>query len=164
MRIESIFFCFSHGRALFKMGEYNRAMEQLQLALTMEPNNELTIKEIRLVNINIQATSILKAFYFICYFQVNENQRKYAEIEKQLWSKCLKTQQKEKKQTTFEEAARKMCETFSQDSQLLRQSLPESLTPEEDKCIREQAAAFGLLITTHQRYGREITFLNKPSY
>ncbi|XP_031845588.1 inactive peptidyl-prolyl cis-trans isomerase shutdown [Nomia melanderi] len=134
---------FNHGRALFKMGEYNRAMEQLQLALTMEPNNEVTIKEIRLVN---------------------ENQRKYTDIEKQLWSKCLKTQQKEKKQTTFEEAARKMCETFSKDSQLLRQPLPESLTPEEDKCIREQAAAFGLLITTHQRYGREITFLNKSSY
>lgn len=33
------------------MGEYNRAMEKLQIALQMEPKNEEIIKEIRLVSI-----------------------------------------------------------------------------------------------------------------
>ncbi|XP_076655778.1 inactive peptidyl-prolyl cis-trans isomerase shutdown [Halictus rubicundus] len=134
---------FTHGRALFKMGEYKCAMEQLQMSLAIEPNNADTVKEIRLVN---------------------EKQRKYREIEKKLWSNCLKSEQIERNQTLFAKAAREMCETFSKDSQLSRQPLPESLTPEEDKCIREQAAAFGLLITTHQRYGREITYLNKSNY
>ncbi|KZC09784.1 PREDICTED: inactive peptidyl-prolyl cis-trans isomerase shutdown [Dufourea novaeangliae] len=134
---------FNHGRALLKMGEYTKAMEQLQMAVAIEPNNEETIKEIRLVN---------------------EKQRKYLEIEKQLWANCLKTEQKEKKESSFAKVVRKMCETFSKDSQLLRQPLPESLTPEEDKCIREQAAAFGLSITKHKRYGREITYLNKYNY
>ncbi|XP_076296106.1 inactive peptidyl-prolyl cis-trans isomerase shutdown [Lasioglossum baleicum] len=134
---------FTHGRALFKMGEYKSAMEQLQMSLAFEPNNEDTVKEIRLVN---------------------EMQRKYMEVEKKLWSNCLKTKQKVMTETEFAKIAREMCETFAQDSQVLRLPLPESLTQEEDSCIREQAAALGLMVTTHQRYGREITYLNKPNY
>lgn len=134
---------FNHGRALIRMGEYDSAMVKLQLARKMEPNNLETIKEIRLAN---------------------EKQRKYLETGRQLWGNCLKTKQKEKVESSFEKTVREMCETFSQDSQVLRQPLPESLTPEEDKCIREHAAAFGLTVTTHQRYGREITYLNKPGY
>ncbi|XP_076239073.1 inactive peptidyl-prolyl cis-trans isomerase shutdown [Calliopsis andreniformis] len=134
---------FNHGRALIRIGEYDSAMEKLQLALKMEPNNEETVKEIRLAN---------------------EKQRKYLETQKQLWKHCLNTKQKEKVESSFEKTVREMCETFVRDCQLLRQPLPESLTPEEDKCIREHAAAFGLTVTTHQRYGREITYLNKPNY
>lgn len=134
---------FTYGRALFKMGEYKNAMEKLQMSLAFEPNNQDTVKEIRLVN---------------------EMQRKYLGIEKKLWSNCLKTEQKEVAETEFAKTAREMCETFAQDNQLLRLPLPESLTQEEDSCIREQAAAHGLMVTTHQRYGREITYLNKPNY
>ncbi|XP_029034471.2 inactive peptidyl-prolyl cis-trans isomerase FKBP6 [Osmia bicornis bicornis] len=134
---------FNYGRALLKMGEYDRAMEKLQIALQMEPKNEEIIKEIRLAN---------------------EKQRKYLEMEKQLWSKCLKNEDKPKKESAFEKAAHDICEAFVQDSELLRQPLPESLTPDEDKCIRQQAAAFGLVVTTHQRYGREVTYLNKFNY
>ena len=134
---------FNHGRAFFRMGEYDRAIEKLQLALRLQPNNADTIKEIRLAN---------------------EKQRKYMEIEKQLWRNCLKTEQKAKVESLFEKAVREMCENFSRDAQFLRQPLPESLTPEEDKCIREHAAAFGLTVTTHQRYGREVTYLNKSTY
>lgn len=87
------------------------------------------------------------------------------EIEKRLWRNCLKIEEKEKKQfSSFEKAAHEMCKAFSEDNQILRQPLPECLTPEEDKYIREQAAFFGLTVTTHQRYGREITYLNKPNY
>lgn len=85
-------------------------------------------------------------------------------MEKQLWSKCLKNENKPKNESAFEKAARDICDAFIKDSQLLRQPLPESLTPDEDKCIRQQAAAFGLVVTTHQRYGREITYLNKFNY
>ncbi|KAK1131776.1 hypothetical protein K0M31_015935 [Melipona bicolor] len=134
---------FNHGRALLKMGEYSKAMEKLQLALKMEPGNMETIKEIRLVN---------------------EKHRKYLEIEKQLWKNCLKVREKKKEQSSFEKAVYEMCKSFFEDNHLLRQPLPESLTPEEDKCIREQAAAFNLIVTTHQRYGREITYLNKSNY
>lgn len=45
---------YSHGRALIRMGEYDSAMVKLQLARKMEPNNLETIKEIRLVNIELQ--------------------------------------------------------------------------------------------------------------
>lgn len=86
------------------------------------------------------------------------------EIEKQLWKNCLNVKEKKKEQSPFEKAAYEMCKNFSEDNHLLRQPLPESLTPEEDKCIREQAAAFNLVVTTHQRYGREITYLNKSNY
>ncbi|XP_078036537.1 inactive peptidyl-prolyl cis-trans isomerase shutdown [Augochlora pura] len=134
---------FNHGRALFKLGEYSAAMKQLQMSLAMEPNNEGTVKEIRLVN---------------------EKQRKYLEIEKKLWSNCLNMKHAEKELTPFQAAAREMCQTFAEDNQLLRQPLPEALTPEEDKCIREEAAALGLLITTFERYGREITYLKKHNY
>lgn len=135
---------FNNGRALWRMGEYSRAMEKLQLALKMEPKNAETVKEIRLVN---------------------EKHRKYLEMEKQLWRNCLKIENKGKKDlSTFEKAVRDMCEAFQQENHILRQPLPEGLTPEEDKCIREQAATFGLTVTTHERYGREITYLNKPKY
>ncbi|XP_016917008.1 inactive peptidyl-prolyl cis-trans isomerase FKBP6 isoform X2 [Apis cerana] len=135
---------FNHGRALLKMGEFSKAMEKLQFALKMEPKNTEIIKEIRIAN---------------------EKQRKYMEIEKRLWKNCLKIEEKEKKEfSSFEKAAHEMCKAFSEDNQILRQPLPECLTPEEDKYIREQAASFGLTVTTHQRYGREITYLNKPNY
>ncbi|XP_076629266.1 inactive peptidyl-prolyl cis-trans isomerase shutdown isoform X1 [Colletes latitarsis] len=134
---------FNYGRALLKMGEYDRAMEKLQLALTLEPKNEITIKEIKLVN---------------------EKQRKYLDMEKKLWRNCLKTEHKGTEGTAFQKLVHQMCKSFSEDSQALRQPLPEALTVEEDACIREQAAAFGLSVTTHQRYGREITYLNKQNY
>ncbi|XP_053979048.1 inactive peptidyl-prolyl cis-trans isomerase FKBP6 isoform X1 [Hylaeus volcanicus] len=133
---------FNFGRALLKMGEYDRAMEKLQMSLKLEPKNAVTIMEIKLVN---------------------EKQRKYLEMEKQLWKNCLKTDQKEIKTSAFRKVVHDMCEAFKQDNQL-RLPLPEALTPEEDACVREEAAAFGLSVTTHQRYGREITYLNKSNY
>ncbi|KOC63519.1 Peptidyl-prolyl cis-trans isomerase FKBP6 [Habropoda laboriosa] len=134
---------FNRGRALLRMGEYTSAMKELQIAHKMEPQNDQIIREIRLAN---------------------EKQRKFLDIEKQLWGNCLKIDVKEKKESSFEKAAREMCEAFSSDDHILRQPLPESLTPDEDKYIREQAAAFGLTVTAHERYGRQITYLNKPSY
>ncbi|XP_076766243.1 inactive peptidyl-prolyl cis-trans isomerase shutdown [Xylocopa sonorina] len=135
---------FNFGRALWKMGEYSKAMEKLQLARKLEPRNEEIIKEIRIVN---------------------EKQRHYLEVEKKLWRGCIKFGENKKPNTSdFEEVVRNMCETFSKDDQVLRLPLPDSLTPEEDKCIRAQAAAFGLMVTTHQRYGREITYINKSTY
>ncbi|CAK9795076.1 Inactive peptidyl-prolyl cis-trans isomerase shutdown [Anthophora quadrimaculata] len=134
---------FNHGRALLRMGEYTKAMKQLQIALKLEPQNEQIVKEIRLTN---------------------EKQRKFLDIEKQLWGNCLKIDGKEKKESSFEKAAREMCEAFSKDEHMLRQPLPESLTPDEDKYIREQAAIHGITVTTHERYGRQITYLNKPCY
>nr|XP_012134979.1 PREDICTED: inactive peptidyl-prolyl cis-trans isomerase FKBP6 isoform X2 [Megachile rotundata] len=122
---------FNFGRALMKMGEYTRAMEKLQLALKMEPGNTDITKEIKLVN---------------------AKRSKYDEMEKQLWRRCFKIENEQKEKSGFEKAAYDMCETFANDSQILRQPLPESLTPDEDKLIRQQAAAFGLTVTTHQRY------------
>ncbi|XP_033358600.1 inactive peptidyl-prolyl cis-trans isomerase FKBP6 isoform X1 [Bombus vosnesenskii] len=135
---------FNYGRALLKMGEFSRAMEKLQLALKMEPKNMEIVKEIKLAN---------------------EKQRKYLDMEKKLWENCLKVKENKKKEpSAFEKVAYEICKSFSEDNQALRQPLPECLTPEEDKCIREQAAVFGLIVTTHQRYGREITYLSKANY
>lgn len=86
-------------------------------------------------------------------------------MEKKLWENCLKVQENKKKEpSAFEKVAYEICKSFSEDNQALRHPLPECLTPEEDKCVREQAAVFGLIVTTHQRYGREITYLSKANY
>ncbi|CAL7934498.1 unnamed protein product [Xylocopa violacea] len=135
---------FNFGRALWKIGEYSKAMEKLQLARKLEPRNEEIIKEIRIVN---------------------EKQRQYLDVEKKLWRNSIKFGDKREKSTSdFEKVVRNICETFSKDDQVLRLPLPDSLTPEEDKCIRAQAAAFGLTVTTQQRYGCETTYINKPTY
>lgn len=107
----------------------------------------------------------LETFYHTHYFQANEKQRKYLDMEKKLWENCLKVKENKKKEpSAFEKVAYEICKSFSEDNQALRQPLPECLTPEEDKCVREQAAVFGLIVTTHQRYGREITYLSKANY
>ena len=40
---------FSFGRALLRLGEYEKAKDQLWKARELEPNNKQTIKEIKLV-------------------------------------------------------------------------------------------------------------------
>lgn len=134
---------FNHGRALLKMGEYVRALQELHAAYKMEPKNKDIFKEISLAN---------------------DKYKKYREIEKRLWSKCLNTVKEKKEATEFQKAAREMCESFALDDHLMRQLLPEGLTIEEEKYICEQAAALGLSITTHQRYGKTVLYMNKKKY
>lgn len=141
--IKSAKSCFNHGRALIKMGEYSAALKELQTSLRIEPNNTETFKEIQLANCK---------------------QRTYLEMEKRLWGNCLKVGQTEKDRTSFEKAARLMCEAFIRDNNILRQPLPEGLTPDEYKYISEQAAALGIAVTTHNRYGNEMTYLHKLGY
>ncbi|KAK2586048.1 hypothetical protein KPH14_012045 [Odynerus spinipes] len=114
---------FNHGRALLRMGEYSRALQELRTAHRMEPKNKDIFKEICLAN---------------------EKYNRYREIEKRLWSNCLNAIKEEKEATEFQKAARDMCESFAKDDHLSRQPFPEGVTAEEEKYIREQAAALGL--------------------
>lgn len=134
---------FNHGRALLKMGEYSKALKELHIAHKMEPKNKDIFKEICLAN---------------------EKYDKYRDMQKRLWSNCLKTDKKEVEVNDFQKAAREMCESFAKDDQVSRQPLPEGLTIEEEKYIREQAAALGLSVISHQRYGKEIVYLYKNKH
>ncbi|XP_066600650.1 inactive peptidyl-prolyl cis-trans isomerase FKBP6-like isoform X2 [Prorops nasuta] len=134
---------FNHGRALLKMGEYTRSMQMLQIANKMEPRNPDILKEIQLVN---------------------EKQRKYLDAEKRLWSKCLNTSKNQENTTDIQIAIRDLCDNFARDDGLLRQPLPEGLTPEEEGCIREYAASLNIHVTEHERMGTQRLYLNKSNY
>ncbi|XP_023290805.1 inactive peptidyl-prolyl cis-trans isomerase FKBP6 isoform X2 [Orussus abietinus] len=134
---------FNHGRALLLMGEFTDAMKQLQIAHKMEPSNKETIKEIKVTN---------------------EKQKKYLDMEKRLWSNCLKNSKENTVTDGFSKIAKEFCDAFANDSSLLRQPLPEGLTPSEESCMREQAALAGLSVTLHTRYGKEVVYLSKPQY
>ncbi|XP_033224551.1 inactive peptidyl-prolyl cis-trans isomerase FKBP6-like isoform X2 [Belonocnema kinseyi] len=134
---------FSFGRALLRLGEFEKAKDQLWKARELEPNNKQTLKEIK---------------------QADDMHVKYKSAEKRLWTNCLKITKEEAARTEFEKAAYELCETFKNDIDLIRQPLPDGLTPDEDQCIREVALSHGLSITNHKRYGKEIVFLTKPNY
>ncbi|XP_017877748.1 inactive peptidyl-prolyl cis-trans isomerase FKBP6 [Ceratina calcarata] len=135
---------FNHGRALARIGEFNEAMKKLQIARSMEPRDTKIEKEIKFVN---------------------QKRIKYADLEKKLWRNCLNIPVEEKKDlSAFEKVVQDICKAFAEDPHILRQPLPDSLTPEEDKCIRAHAASFGLSVTTHYRYGKELTYISKPNY
>ncbi|XP_043267445.1 inactive peptidyl-prolyl cis-trans isomerase FKBP6 [Venturia canescens] len=134
---------FHHGRALLKMGEYKKALEQLHISLKMEPGNHATKHEIQLAN---------------------DLQRRYLQSEKKLWHNCLKLRSGEQEVNEYAQVAKEFCENFVKNDAILRQPLPEGLTPREDKCMRQQAALLGLNVVEHVRYGKEITYLAKTSY
>lgn len=133
---------YNFGKALFNLGEYSEAMKKLQKAYTLEPRNEEIGKVIQ---------------------QVNVKQRQYLEIEKKLWKNCFKKDENEEKQKIngFRKIMRDFCETIINDNDVSRLSLPEGLTEEELKLVREEAAALGLNVITSIRYGKEIVYLQK---
>lgn len=96
--------------------------------------------------------------------QADDMHVKYKSAERRLWTNCLKITKEEAARTEFEKAAHELCETFKHDIDLVRQPLPDGLTPDEDQCIQEVAVSHGLSITNHKRYGKEIVFLTKPNY
>ncbi|KAF7383084.1 hypothetical protein HZH68_014933 [Vespula germanica] len=134
---------FNHGKALVKIGEYIKGLNELQIAYKMEPKDKDIYKEICLAN---------------------EKYIKYNEIEKRLWSNCFNFSKKEKKETEFQKAAREMCESFAKDNYLSRQPFPEGLTREEENYIREQAAALGLNVVSQTKYGKKMLYLTKTKY
>ncbi|KAI4473866.1 hypothetical protein M0802_015907 [Mischocyttarus mexicanus] len=131
---------FNHGKALIKIGEYARGLKELELAYKMEPKNKDIYREICLAN---------------------EKYNQYCQLEKQLWSNCFNVSGNEKRETEFQKAAREMCKFFSEDNYLSSQPFPEGLTQEEENCIREQAAAFGLNVVDYTRYNKTILHLTK---
>ncbi|EFN78601.1 FK506-binding protein 6 [Harpegnathos saltator] len=125
---------YNFGKALLCIAEYNEAMKELQKAYKLDPHNE----------------SIKKAI----------QQRQYLEIEKRLWKNCFKSEEQNKtKSDEFRKAARDLCESVQNN--ITRQPLPEGFTEEEHEIIREEAAASGLSIVRHIRYGKEVMYLQK---
>lgn len=85
-------------------------------------------------------------------------QRQYREIEKRLWKNCFKSEDNTKI-TEFRKAARELCESVHNN--IMRQPLPEGFTEEEHEIIREEAAASGLSVVRHTRYGKEVVYIQK---
>ncbi|XP_015185328.1 PREDICTED: inactive peptidyl-prolyl cis-trans isomerase FKBP6 [Polistes dominula] len=134
---------FNHGKALIKIGEYTRGLKELEFAYKMEPKDKNIYRELCLAN---------------------EKCNQYYQIEKQLWSNCLNIVGKEKCEVEFQKAAHEMCKVFTEDNYLSSQPFPEGLTKEEENCIREQAAAFGLNVVDEIKYNKKILYLTKKRY
>ncbi|KAK0094962.1 hypothetical protein PV326_009557 [Microctonus aethiopoides] len=64
----------------------------------------------------------------------------------------------------FRKLGIELCAEFMKNDNILRQPLPEGLRPEVGKMIRKEALAMGLTVTTHERYGKEVVYLEKPNY
>jgi predicted ABC-type ATPase len=64
----------------------------------------------------------------------------------------------------FENLAKELCETFVNESTLLRQQLPYGLTNEEMQCIRRVAANYNLSIVKQIRLNNETFFLTSKNY
>lgn len=102
---------------------------------------------------------------FICNAQANRFEEKYAELEKQMWSKCLGlNKEAPPKEGEYDQLAVTLCKAFLDDEHIMRQPLPEGLLPEAEKAIRRQAAILGLKVTSHTRYAKEIIYLSKVAY
>lgn len=97
-------------------------------------------------------------------FKANDHQRKYVEAEKRMWANCLKLRSGEQAVNEYAQVAKEFCDSFAKNESILRQPLPEGLTPTEDMHIRQQAAILGLTVIQQVRYGKEITYLAKPTY
>lgn len=87
---------------------------------------------------------------------------KYNQSMKNLWSNCLKMRQKEST-TEFHSAAEEMCQKFMQDSELVRQLLPNGLDHKEVEIIRATAVKHGLAVINRIKYGREDLYLTKSN-
>lgn len=85
-------------------------------------------------------------------------------MEKKLWKNCLKVTTEDSARTEFEKVAHEICQNFRDDVDSVRYPLPDGLTPAEDRIIRDIAVSYGLSITNHRRFGKEIIFLSKPNY
>lgn len=134
---------FHFGRALIRLGEYERAKEELWKARELEPTNKQTLREIKLAD---------------------DLDLKYRTVEKKLWKNCLKVTTEDSARTEFEKVAHEICQNFRDDVDSVRYPLPDGLTPAEDRIIRDIAVSYGLSITNHRRFGKEIIFLSKPNY
>ncbi|KAK0166176.1 hypothetical protein PV328_004618 [Microctonus aethiopoides] len=136
---------YHYGKALTKMGEYSQALEQLEFGLKMSPNDVDIIKQIKITN---------------------EFNVKYSAMEKQMWGKCLglDNANDDARNEEFRKLGIELCEEFMKNDNILRQPLPEGLRPEVGKMIRKEALAMGLTVTTHERYGKEVVYLEKPNY
>lgn len=88
-------------------------------------------------------------------------QQQYQEIERRLWSNCLKSPERKTKVTEFQQAARELCESITGNDNIMRQVLPEGFTENEVAIVREEAALLGLNIATCERYGKKQIYIQK---
>lgn len=145
---------FNHGRALIRLGEFNRAIKELFKAKKMEPLNKTIDDEIKLAR---------------------ELDAKYKALEKCLRDNSISIIKKEKEKTEEEEeekevssefiiAAKKLCETLQVDNDVLRIVLPSILTNDERNLIMELAANNKLITVSQVRFENETVFIAKPNY
>jgi hypothetical protein len=63
------------------------------------------------------------------------------------------------KVSEFRKAVRDLCETITQNNDVIRQPLPEGFTEEEYEIIHEEAAILGLDVLTSSKYGKDTVYL-----
>ncbi|EZA62898.1 Peptidyl-prolyl cis-trans isomerase FKBP6 [Ooceraea biroi] len=131
---------YNYAKALLNLAEYDEAMKELQKGHKLDPSNDAIRKLIQ---------------------QTNTKQRQYLEIEKRLWKNCFKSKEEQMKVSEFRKAVRDLCQTIINNTDIMRQPLPEGFTEEEHQIIREEAAILGLDVLTHSRYGKNTVYLQK---
>ena len=89
---------------------------------------------------------------------------KYNSMKKRLEANCFLFTGSEFVSPEFENVAEEICATLQNDANVLRLVLPDGLTKDEDKCLRDIAVNYDLSVVNHERYHREIVFLAKANY
>ncbi|CAD6203824.1 GSCOCG00009817001-RA-CDS [Cotesia congregata] len=136
---------FHHGRALIKMGQYEEALEKLNLALEMSPRNEEIMKEIGIAD---------------------KLQRKSLKIEKDMWSNCLGVEKLkiETKNEEYKKIATEFCNNFVNNKDVMRQPLPDGVDPLLKEAMKKAALLLGIKISSVNKFGKESFYLEKSNY
>ncbi|XP_043469541.1 inactive peptidyl-prolyl cis-trans isomerase FKBP6-like [Leptopilina heterotoma] len=134
---------FNHGRALIRLGEFKRAVQELKRSKKLEPQNKMVAEEIKLANnLESEYNSLMKCLNDNSYSLTGEGEVR----------------------AEFISAAKNLCKTLKNDDNVMRTVLPFNLTPEEKSFLADLTANYGLILVHHERYNNEVVFIAKSNY
>uniref|UniRef100_A0A240PJX4 peptidylprolyl isomerase n=1 Tax=Anopheles atroparvus TaxID=41427 RepID=A0A240PJX4_ANOAO len=138
---------YQEGKALHKLGEYDRSQKSLLRAQQLQPEDESIKKALKTLNASSQ---------------------KHRQLEKSIWSRALgmvNTKQDEisDEQKKFIDGVRQSVNVFLEDDSCSIMPLPERLSQQELSIVQELADAFKLKLTVHlENNKKHYKFQKKP--
>lgn len=118
---------FQHGRALESMGEYENALEYLDKALKIEPNNKEIIQEIR---------------------KVYDNEKFYKNSMKSICQKAMGfNPNAHRHQMGKDDPIEKMVKKFVDNANIKQKALPLTLTRKEEDHLRHVCQSYKVTVT-----------------
>ncbi|KAH0540365.1 inactive peptidyl-prolyl cis-trans isomerase FKBP6-like [Cotesia glomerata] len=136
---------FHYGRALIKMGEYQEAIEKLNLGLKMDPHNKEMTKELDLAD-KLQRLNLI--------------------IEQNIHSCCLNMVKlsSDAKNEEYRKIASEFCDNFTNNNNIMREPFPNKIDPLLRDIIRKIALLKGIKVTSVDKDGKINFYLEKSNY